>query len=126
MLFIKFLSLFKEYSKCILKSNEKDILMLILMIINQVFSINESGLSKKYLKRLYRFFEKVDQDKFDFLTSVYKRLAEELFFKWYNLSPSFRRKNPLIISVDDSIIEKYGKKMKLLRHLKASCWILCF
>lgn len=119
MLFIKFLSLFKEYSKCILKSNEKDILMLILMIINQVFSINESGLSQNYLKRIYRFFEKVDQSKFDILTSIYKHLAEELFFKWYNLSSSFRRKNPLIISVDDSIIEKFGKKMKLLRHLKA-------
>jgi len=120
MLLKRFLSFFKEYNQTILKSNQKEILMLILMILNQVKSINASGLSEKYLKRIYRFFDRVDDQLLESIQTIFNCLAMEMFFKWYQLSKSYRRKHPIIISIDDSVIEKFGKRMERLKKLKSS------
>ncbi|RMD46023.1 MAG: hypothetical protein D6834_03040 [Aquificota bacterium] len=120
MLFKRFLSSFKEYNQSILKSNQKEIMMLILILLNQLKSIKASGLREKYLKRIYRFFDKVDDQILESIQAIYQRLAFEIFLKWYQMSPSYRRKHPIIISVDDSVIEKFGKHMEGLKKLKSS------
>jgi hypothetical protein len=120
MLLRSFLARFKEYNKSILQSNQKNILMLILMIINRVESIKQSNLSEKYLRSIYRFFETIDQNTFSQISSAFNKLSDEMFFKWANLSATWRRKNPLVISIDDSVIEKFGKKMNYTRILKDS------
>jgi len=120
MLLKRFLSFFKEYNQTILKSNQKEILMLILMIFNQLKSINASGLSEKYLKRIYRFFERIDDQLLESMQMIYNNLAMAIFLKWYQMSSSYRRKHPLIISIDDSVIEKFGKHMEHLKRLKSS------
>lgn len=120
MLFKRFLSSFKEYNQSILKSNQKEIMMLILILLNQLKSIKASGLREKYLKRIYRFFDKVDDQLLESIQAIYQRLAFEIFLKWYQMSPSYRRKHPIIISVDDSVIEKFGKHMEGLKKLKSS------
>ena len=88
--------------------------MLILMILNQVKSINASGLSEKYLKRIIVFFDRVDDQLSESIQTIFNCLAMEMFFKWYQLSKSYRRKHPIIISIDDGVIEKFGKRMERL------------
>lgn len=107
----------KEVTSSELENKAKELVWLFFMTIFQHTSIHQSGVSAKYLKRIYRFFNS-PKELFD-IESLQLQFLEEILRQWAGYHPSYRRKHPLVFSVDDSVLEKYGRKMKFLRQLKS-------
>ena len=120
MLLEKFLETFKRYNSNLLKSNEKEIIILIFMILTKVNSIRDSKLQRKYLQRIYRYFNRIESNNLEILPIFFEKTTEEILSLYSGYSKFYKKKNPLIISIDDSVIEKYGHKMEELRLLRSS------